>query len=135
MKIIESRDALLHAILDVAKSAEEHGLSAEAKCFIADHDLAPLSDGACESAALIAGEITVSSPETEEKIVLECALSITEGEVSADEMLREVNTIRDNMREIIEKVHEYGNAKDAFAEMCKTDEPEDAVQTFDNKNF
>lgn len=135
MKTIESRDALAAALNNIAELATENGLKAETRCFIADHDLIELSEDELSAAALIAGEITVSADGTDEKMLLECALSVTDGEVSDDEIISEVGTLRANMKEICSKVSELGNAKDAF-EALSPEEPEAKEEPkYDNKRF
>ena len=136
MRITEASDALLFAMKDIAKGATEKGLKTEIDCYLANRDLERLTEADDSAVRVVAAEMTVSSDETEEKIVLECALSVEDGEVQADEMLREVNTLRDSMREILEKLDAYGNAKDAFAEICKPEDEEvDNSPKYDNKTF
>ena len=70
MNVTEAREALALTLTDIAKAAEEKGLSAETKCFIADRDLAELSDENTDSAVIIAGEILVGVQGSEQKIAI-----------------------------------------------------------------
>ena len=115
MNIKEAREALALTLTDIAGGAIEKGLTAQTKCFIADHDLNELSDDNIGSAVLIAGEILVGTEGSEEKLLLECAVCVNDGEVTSEDMLREVNTLRESMKELCEKLDEKGNAEEAFA--------------------
>ena len=134
MKITESIEALQEALLSIAKSAEERGLKTEVKCFAADNDLVELEQES-PRAALVAGELTVKS-DGEDKIILECALSVIDGEVSSEEMLSEVNTLRESMKDLCNKFDESGSADGMFNAVAKEHEvpmPEEKV--YDNKKF
>ena len=135
MKINEAREALALTLTDIAKIAEQKELSAETKCFIADRDLNELSDENAASAVLIAGEILVGADDSEEKLLLECAVCVNDGEVTSEDMLREVNTMRESMRELCEKLDEKGNAKDAFIAVSPEEEAPVPPRVYDNKNF
>ncbi|MBE6537445.1 MAG: hypothetical protein E7673_05775 [Ruminococcaceae bacterium] len=136
MNITESKNALYEALKNVSEDAVKRGMKAEVRCFVADHDLMEVSEDS-PKATLIAGEITVTSDENEDKeILLECALSVEDGEVSSEEMLREVNTIRGSMKEICETFDSVGSAGGTIESIEKeqqVDMPEPKV--FDNKNF
>lgn len=135
MTVIEARDALLLALEDISKKAIEKGLTADVKCFIADHDLNELSPDDLSKAALVSGEISVGTEKSEEKLVLECALSITDGDISSEEMLREVNVMRCSMTELCEKLDETGSAEEAFTAVAPEEEIPEAPRTYDNKRF
>ncbi len=135
MTVIEARDALSLALEDISKKAVEKGLTADIKCFIADHDLIELTPDDISKAALISGEISVGTEKSEEKLILECALSITDGDVSPEEMLREVNVMRDSMNELCEKLDETGNAEDAFTAVSPEERIPEVPRTYDNKRF
>ena len=135
MTVIEAREALALTLKDIAANATEKNLNADTKCFIADHDLLELSEDNCADAALVAGEITISQDGLEEKLVLECAVSVTDGEVSSEEMLREVNVIRESMRELCEKINETDSAEDAFNAIVPEEEAPTMPKIYDNKRF
>ncbi|MBQ9071175.1 MAG: hypothetical protein IJY23_07520 [Clostridia bacterium] len=135
MKITESRVALYGALKDVSGLAEERGITAEVKCFIADHDLCEISEDNLGAAALVSGEITLFAEGSDKKMILECALSITDGEVSPDEMLREVTAVRDNMKQILEKLDETKDVEKAFASFEPEEEPVADEPKYDNKKF
>ena len=135
MNITEARDALALTLEDISKKVTEKGLTADIKCFIADHDLVELTPDNLTDAALIAGEITVSAPGAEEKLVLECAVSVTDGDVSSEEMQREVNVMRESMRELCEKLDEASSPEDAFTAVVPEEEEPAPVHVYDNKRF
>ena len=135
MTVIEAREALTLTLRDIAGGATEKNLTADIRCFIADHDLNALSDDNLAEAALVAGEITIGKDDIEEKLVLECAVSVNDGEVSSEEMLREVNVMRDSMKELCEKMNESESAADAFNAVVPEEEAPAPVHVYDNKKF
>ena len=135
MNIKEAQEALTLTLEDVAKSAAERGLTATVECFTADRDLNRISDGNTDAAVIIAGEITVGAPDSEEKLLLECAVGINNGEVIPEDMLREVDTIRESMKELCETFDEKGNAAEAFAAMLPEEEEPEQPRVYDNKRF
>ena len=136
MNITEAKSALYNALKNVSEDAASRGMTAEVKCFVADHDLTEVSEDS-PKAVLIAGEITVTSDEKKDKeILLECAISVEDGEVANDEILREVNTIRASMKEVCDTFDTVGSAEGTFDSIEKEQEvpmPEEKV--FDNKQF
>ena len=136
MNITESKYALYEALKNVSEDAVARGLTAEVRCFVADHDLTEVEE-TDPKATLIAGEITLTSDEKADKeILLECALSVEDGVVSPEEMLREVNNIRASMKEICDTFDEVGNAERTFNSIEKEQEVEvPEPKVFDNKKF
>lgn len=136
MKVTESKNALFEALKNVSEDAINRGMKADVKVFVADRDLNEVSEDS-PKAVLIAGEISVTSDEKSDKqILLECALSIEDGEVANDEILREVNTIRGSMKEICETFDNVGNAENTFDSIEKEQTVEmPEPKTFDNKQF
>ena len=136
MNITESKNALYEALKNVCEEAESRGMKTKVRCFVADHDLNEVTEDS-PKAQLISGEITVTSDEKDDRaILLECALSVEDGEVSSEEMLREVNTIRTSMKEICATFDEVGGATDTFNSIEKeqtVEVPEQKV--FNNKDF
>lgn len=136
MNITESKNALCEALKNVSEEAVKRGMTAEVNCFVADHDLVEVSEDS-PKATLIAGEIRITADEKAEKeILLECALSVEDGEVSPEEMLREVNTMRSSMKEICETFDSVGSAEstiDSIEKEQQVDMPEPKV--FNNKDF
>lgn len=136
MNITESKNALYEALKNVSEDAISRGMTAEVRCFTANRDLEEVSESD-PSAVLIAGEIAITSEEKKEKeILLECALSIEDGEVSGDEILREVNNIRSNMKEVCDTFDKVGSAENTFDTIEKEQElPKEEPKTYDNKQF
>ena len=135
MKITEAREAFIDAIEDIKKTLANNGLTAESKCYTADHDLSVVDDGDTLNAALIAAEISVSAAGTEEKMLLESAISITDGEVSSDELRNEISILRGTAGEICEKIKETGDAKEAFKSFELPEEELPESPKYDNKKF
>ena len=136
MNITESKSALYEALKNISADAESRGMTAEVRCFIADHDLNEVKEDD-PKAVLIAGEISLTSNENEEKkILLECALSVEDGEVSSDEMLREVNTIRGSMKEVCDTFDNVGDAEGTFNAIEEEQTPKmPEPKVFDNTQF
>ena len=135
MNINEAREALALTLTDIAKSATDKGLTAETECFIADHDLNRLSDDTLDRAVIIAGEILVGASDSEEKLLLECAVGINDGEVAPEDMLREVNTLRGSMKELCERLDEKESATEAFESVVPEEELPEQPKVYDNKRF
>ncbi len=135
MTIIEAREALTNTFENIKAEAKEKGVIADYKCFASDRDLNE-TDVSDSTAALIAGELTLGADGTDEKVILECAVSITDGEVFDDEMLREITAIRESVRELYAKIDEAGSAVAALSEIYKeSEESVPEVKTYDNKKF
>lgn len=136
MNVTESKNALYEALKNVSEDAVSRGMTANVRCFVADHDLNEVDEGD-PKASLIAGEIRISSDEKADKeILLECALSVENGEVSSDEILREVNTMRGSMKEICDTFDNLGDAKNTFDTIEKEQQPDiPEPKVFDNKQF
>lgn len=136
MNITEAKNALYNALESISEEATSRGMKSEVRCFVADHDLVEV-DESSPKATLIAGEIRVTSEEKADKeILLECALSVEDGEVSNEEILREVNTMRGSMKEIADTFDSVGSAGGTIESIEKEQEiemPEPKI--FDNKNF
>lgn len=126
MNINEAYEALSRTLCDITNIATQKGLVAESRCTVTDRDLNALeNEGDYESlAALIAGEVTVSADGCDEKIVLECAVSITDGCVFDDEMINEIRVLRDNVSALCDKI-DAENAKESFAAICKEEAGEE----------
>lgn len=135
MNIHEAREALALTLTDIAGQAAAKGLETETKCFVADHDLNELSDENIAAAVLIAGEIVIAAPNSEQKLLLECAVSVNDGDVTPEDMLREVNTLRESMKDFCDSLDEKGNAEDAFAAVAPEEEEPEAPRVYDNKRF
>ena len=126
MNIKEAYDALSSTLCDIVNIAKEKGLIAESKCTVTDRDLVTLRDEADyeQLAALVCGEVTVSANGCDEKIVLECAVSINEGSVFSDEMVNEIRILRDNLSALCDKIDEE-NVSESFAALCKEESHEE----------
>lgn len=126
MNIKEAFEALGATLENIADTARASGLSATTHCILATHDMEELSvDGEVSRAALIAGEITLGADGTEEKMLFECALSISDGEVSSDEMAAEIKSVRANVREICDKLDLSLPINEAFASVCDAESPDE----------
>ena len=126
MKTNEAYEALSRTLADIADTAKAKGLIAESKCTVTDRDLVALENenDYSQLAALIAGEVTVSAEGAEEKIVLECAVSITDGCVFDDEMVNEIRVLRDNVNALCGKI-DAENVKESFEALCKDEAGEE----------
>lgn len=126
MNIKEAYEALERTLCDIASLAKAKGLSAESKCTVTDRELVPVENESDYDslAALIAGEITVSAEGLDEKMLLECAVSITDGSVFDDEMVNEIRILRENMQTLCDGVDE-GNVTESFALLCKEEAGEE----------
>lgn len=136
MKITESKIALYEALVSISADAAKRGMKANVRCFTANHDLEEVDENDA-GAVLIAGEIRVTSDEKNDKeILLECALSVEDGEVSEDEILREIGNIRSSMKEVCDTFDNVGSAESTFDTIEKEQQlPAEEPKTFDNKQF
>ncbi len=135
MKINEAYEALSNTFKNIKSEAEEKGITATYKCFTSDRDLIEV-DINDDNVSLIAGEFTLGAEGTEEKIILECAVSITDGEIFDDEVIREITAIRESIRELYAKIDETGSAAAALSDIYKEEEqPQPPAKTYDNKMF
>lgn len=136
MNITEAKNALYNALESISEEATSRGMKSEVRCFVADHDLVEV-DEISPKATLIAGEIRVTSEEKADKeILLECALSVEDGEVSEDEILREIGNIRSSMKEVCDTFDNVGSAESTFDTIEKEQQlPAEEPKTFDNKQF
>lgn len=126
MNIKEAYEALSRTLCDIESIATKKGLVAESKCTVTDRDLVKIEDeGEYDAlAALIAGEVAVGAEGSEKKILLECAISITDGNVFDDEMINEIRILRENVQQLCEKIDE-SNVKESFAALCKEEAGEE----------
>ena len=136
MNVTESKNALFEALKNISEEAVSRGMKADVRCFVADHDLNEVDENS-PKATLVAGEIAITSDEKADKeILLECAISVEDGEVSSEEILREVNTIRSSMKELCDTFDTLGSAGstiDSIEKEQTVEMPEPKV--FDNKQF
>lgn len=135
MNINEAREALTLALNNIAEDAKGKGLDTGVKCFIANHDLCEISNDNSIEASIVAGEITLISTSTEKKMILECAVSVSDGEVSSEELLNEVNSVRNNMKEILDKLNSASDAEEAFSSFEPNEETIPESPRYNNKNF
>ncbi len=135
MKIIEARDALVNTLKNIKEENAAKGIITEYKCFASDRDLIEV-DIDDKNAALIAGEISFGAGGTDEKIILECAVCISDGEVIEDEVIGAVTSLRDSLHEFYAKIDEAGSVVKALEEIYQeADEPAPEIKTYDNKKF
>ena len=134
MKITEAKEALCSALNDIAAMASKFELNVNVSCSTANHDLETVSDDS-EDAAIISGEISVGNNGAEENLIFECALSITDGEVSEEEIAREVSTVRGSMTELCEKLDGGMETSEAFTAVLPEEEAPVQAPAYDNKKF
>ena len=137
MNVNESREAFLAAIKDIANTATEAGFTAEYKCYAADRDLSAIDEENAENAAIIAAELSLSVEGVEEKVLLECAVSVRDGECTSDEIAEEISLLRQNVKDLTDKATALGAAEaisELFREQSENEKP-DEPKVFDNKSF
>ncbi len=138
MNVNESREAFLAAIKDIANTATEAGFTTEYKCYAADRDLCPVGEENEENAAIIAAELSLAAEGVEEKVLLECAVSIRDGECTSDEIAEEISMLRQNVKELADKAAAQGGAAEAIAELFREQrdaEKSPEVKVYNNKSF
>ena len=138
MNVRESREAFLAAVKSIADTALEAGFITEYKCYAADRDLSPVDEDNVSGAAIIAAELSLGAEGVDEKVLLECAISVMDGECSADEMAEEIALLRNNVKELTDKIAEGANAADTISELFRNQrENEEApqIKTYNNKSF
>lgn len=125
-------EALSATLLDIAKILEDAGLETKTKCAFSDIELAEASEDSPRATGLW-GEIIFSLGENAG--VLECAVSVYEGEVSDEEMLSEITSLRAEAKRIAELAHSVGKDK-LFEALDAPDEPDkDDAEGFDEAKF
>jgi hypothetical protein len=125
MKILEAREALVATIEDISNSARALGLTVNSDCYFSDRDLFVIEDEKADEAAVIAAEIELKYNDEYEKIFLECAVAINDGEVLSDDLTSECAKLRESIKEILDSISDSPDKKDAFVSLChKDDEPE-----------
>lgn len=135
MKIIEAKEALISACESLVAEATEKGLVADYRCFAANADLEEVDDSSSK-VRLIAAEMTLGAEGTEKEMLLECALSISDGDVAEDEILREVGAMRENLREFYQTIDEMGGVTEALDKIAAdSEEPAPEVKVYDNRKF
>ncbi len=137
MNVNESCEAFLAALGDIANAAKEAGFTAEYKCYAADRDLSEINAANSENAAIVAAELSLSVEGVEEKVLLECAVSVIDGECTSEEIADEVSLLRQNVKELTDKAEAIG-AAEAVAELFreqKENEKPDEPKVFDNRSF
>ena len=135
MNILEARDAFLATVNNIAEDAVRVGLGAEVKCYLTDIDLVPVRDDA-KNAALIAAEISLSANGVEERIIFESAVAIHDGEVIDSELTAEAAKLRENVKEILDKITSEDGVEDDFRRVCSEEEKEvPEVPVRSNKMF
>ena len=135
MNVKDAKAALICACEDLVKEANDKKLNADYRCFTANIDLEEIDENA-ENVALIAAEISVGAENSEKAVILESAVSVSDGDVVDDEILREVSTLRENLKEVFAKVDESNDANAAFdAIEEETSLPIPEQKVYDNKKF
>ena len=137
MKVTEALAALKAAVEDIANEAREAGFTAELRSRYADIDFNE-SDEYMPEAKIIFAELTVGLEGASDSMIYECAVGISEGECSDDEIASEIASMRSSVRELIEKICSAPDRLAAFcSELDETDGEEPAVQepVRDNKKF
>ena len=137
MKLFEAKEALEATINDIAEGARAFGISVSSDCYFSDRDLFVIDDEKASEAAVIAAEVEIKCEGSDDKIFLECAVAINDGEVLNDDLANECAKLRANVKEITDTL---GNAEDkteAFASICRIEEEpeEDRPAPLSNKYF
>ena len=134
MNVIEAKSAFLRTCEALCDEAREKGFIASFKCLATDRDLREVEIES-ESAAVLSAELTIEKDESQRAIVLECAVAVDGGEVSEDEMLREIGSFKANVKDYYEKIENAGveGALDEVASETEEKKPEEKV--YDNKMF
>lgn len=135
MKFTEAYEAFSNAINDIKNMLTDSGFDVNFRCYTADRDLNELSEDASNDAALIAAEITVGANGTDKKMILESALSITDTEVSPEEIRNEIGLLRKSAKEICDKQNETGDFDQTFKSFETEEEPIPEGPKYDNKKF
>lgn len=116
MKAIEAKEALVSTLENISDIITEAGLSAQVRCGFTDLDFDAVDESVPEGARVLFGDILVSAPGVKRQMVLECAVGIDEGEVTGDELLREIGEIRAAAKELAEMARSADRLADVFEE-------------------
>lgn len=124
-------EALSATLLDIAKILEDAGLETKTKCAFSDIELAEANEDSPRATGLW-GEIIFSLGEN--AAALECAVSVYEGEVSDEEMLSEITSLRTEAKRIAELARTVGKDK-LFEALDAPDADGDDAESFDEAKF
>ena len=124
-------EALSPTLLDIAKILDEAGLDTKTKCAFSDIELADQSEDSPRATGLW-GEIIFSLGDN--AAALECAVSVYEGEVSDEEMLSEIASLRAEAKRIAELCQAVGRDK-LFEALDAPDGDGEDESEFDEKKF
>ena len=137
MKINEAREALKATIEDISSNASVLGIMVDSDCYLSDRDLFVIDDDKVEEAAVIAAEVELKYDGADERIFLECAVAINDGEVLSDDLTSECAKLRASIKEILDSIADSADKKEAFISLCHADdEPEEDLPVpMNNKSF
>ena len=137
MNVFEAREALKATIEDISGGARALGIEVNSDCYLSDRNLFVIDDDKADEAAVIAAEVELKYDGADERIFLECAVAINDGEVLSDDLTSECANLRASIKEILDSISESENKKEAFVFLCHADdEPEeDRPAPMNNKNF
>ena len=136
MNIYEAYDAFSKTLDDIASAAISAGLGATVEVSVCDSELQPIGEEIYDTAALIAGKITLSSEQDERTVEFEGAIPVQDGTVISDEMISEVTEIRASVKDFLARLEGAASAAEAFTAVCdeETEEAEEPqIRTFNNK--
>ena len=100
MTLFEAKEALSRTLTDIAKILTDAGLFAEVTHGLMGVDFDETTDA--PDTALIYGEISFGEVGSDERGLLECAVSTVEGEVAPEELRRELYDMRSEAKRIAE---------------------------------
>ncbi len=132
MKAHEAYEALEATLIDIAEILKNVGLKTETRCRFSGVDFDE-HEAFGEGVAILFGEIFFFPEGTQERAALECAVGIDDGEVTNEELLREVSDLRAEAKRIASLITEDTRAEDIFKLLEESESEKDDEDTeFDN---
>ena len=135
INVFEGREALVNTAKSILSRLEKEGFTSEINCYFSDIELTAIPDEAAEGATLIVIQTEITHPDTEERIILEGAVAIDEGEVINDEIIREANKLRRSVDEILFALENSSDVGKAVRSLMPEDEEEEPRPVYNNKMY
>ena len=135
MNMTEGKDALVSTAKGILDKLTKYDFSYNINCYFSGLDLSSFGEDATDAANLIVLEAEITHPATDEKIILEGAVAIDEGQVLNDEIIREADKLKKSVQDILSALEETSDIKAAVLSLMPKEEKPEPRPSFDNKAY
>ena len=135
MKPIEAKEAFLRTIEEITEEITKRELYVSIDCYFSDRELERIDDDNADKASVLSAVITVSHAGVDDSLVFEHAIAIDDGDVLNDEIIKEATKLRENVKELCEKLDSGMGAKDTISSMDIEEEEVERPAPLDNKLY